>query len=48
MKDTDLVVAEPVLPSPVPETTLEEFSVTELEERLEFLVWCGNGRCGTQ
>jgi hypothetical protein len=29
-----------------PELTLEEFSVTELEERLEFMVWCGNGRCG--
>jgi hypothetical protein len=29
-----------------PQLTLEEFSVTELEERLEFMVWCGNGRCG--
>jgi hypothetical protein len=28
------------------ELTLEEFSVTELEERLEFMVWCGNGSCG--
>jgi hypothetical protein len=48
MKDTDLVVAEPVLPSPLPEMTLEEFSVTELEERLEFLVWCGNGSCANR
>ncbi len=32
--------------SATPQLTLEEFSVTELEERLEFMVWCGNGRCG--
>ena len=32
--------------SVTPQLTLEEFSVTELEERLEFMVWCGNGRCG--
>jgi hypothetical protein len=31
-----------------PELTLEEFSVTELEERLEFMVWCGNGNCGNR
>ena len=30
------------------ELTLEEFSVTELEERLEFLVWCGNGSCANR
>jgi hypothetical protein len=46
MEKTDLVMAEPLLPSPAPQATLEEFSVTELEERLEFLVWCGNGHCG--
>jgi len=31
-----------------PQLTLEEFSVTELEERLEFLVWCGNGSCANR
>jgi hypothetical protein len=46
MEKTDLVVAEPLVVSPAPEATLEEFSMTELEERLEFLVWCGNGTCG--
>jgi hypothetical protein len=47
MKDTNL--SEHLNPSPAtPETTLEEFSVTELEERLEFMVWCGNGSCGNR
>lgn len=36
----------PDLSPATPELTLEEFSVTELEERLEFMVWCGNGHCG--
>ena len=36
------------LSSATPELTLEEFSVTELEERLEFMVWCGNGNCGNR
>jgi hypothetical protein len=36
---------DPSSAAATPQLTLEEFSVTELEERLEFMVWCGNGRC---
>jgi hypothetical protein len=44
----DRLKASSSLPEAKLDTTLEEFSIMELDERLEFVAWCDNCSCVPQ